>query len=425
MPIFASLFMLLAASAAAAPSTGLTRRQADSRAAELWANHCAEVAADTIAPLPRTVRLDSVRTALWHLPDSLEPAADMLYAFGTNGSAPADGYPLYLYIHGSGPRDMEFATGLQLTRNWAEALPEVSAWFVPRIPNEGKYYRWWHQSKQWAWERLLRRIMADNTFNPDRIYLLGISEGGYGSQRLASFYADYFAAVGPMAGGEPLVNNPADNLRNTPFSLLTGSNDIMFGRNLLTAYVGETLDSLAALWPGDYIHRVELQQGRGHGIDYSPTAPWLSRFTRRTSPRRITWEDYAMDGRRRSAFANIEPLTRPESDDARVRYDLTIDSLTNSITLNVDSVAYTTLEAEPMFGVPVRISRDFTPVTSGKVRIYLDDTMLDLDRPVNVTLNGRKLPAVSAPRTADDLSRSLALWADPRRLYPASVTLAW
>ncbi|MDE6166485.1 MAG: hypothetical protein K2F58_05265, partial [Muribaculaceae bacterium] len=110
---------------------------------------------------------------------------------------------------------------------------------------------------------------------------------------------------------------------------------------------------------------------------------------------------------------------------ARVRYDLTLDSLTHRIPLNVDRVAYTTLEAEPMFGVPVRISRDFTPVTSGKVRIYLDDTMLDLDRPVNVTLNGRKLPAVSAPRTADDLSRSLALWADPRRLYPASVTLAW
>lgn len=418
-----SLLLLLASLVADTDGNGLTRNEATLRAKTLWDEHCIAVKSDTVAPLPAPVEFDSVRSAVWHLPDSLEADADMLFAFGSCGRRPDNGYPLFIYIHGSGPRDMEFATGLKLTRQWAEQT-NPSAWFVPRIPNEGKYYRWWQRAKQWAWEELLRRAMASELFDPDRIYLLGISEGGYGSQRLASYYADYLAGAGPMAGGEPLANNPTDNLRNTPFSLLTGSEDHMFCRNRLTAEAAKELDSLAALNPGDYIHRVELQPGRGHGIDYSPTAPWLSRFSRRVSPRHVTWEDYEMDGCRRKAFANIEPLSRPDSLD-RVRYDLIIDSVANSVTLNVDEVIYNSLEKDPMFGISLRNGRTFRPVASGSVRIYLDDSMLDLDRHVEITVNGKRLPAIRPMRTEATLRRSIALWADPRRLYPAALTLTW
>lgn len=416
------LLLLLAALTCNA-GNNLTRAEAEARAATLWAAHCAEVAADTVAPLPAPAPFDSVSPCVWHLPDSLEADADMLFALACEGSRPDGGRPLYIYLHGSGPRNAEWSTGRILTRRWA-AETGPSAWFVPRIPREGEYYRWWQRAKLWTWERLLRRALASDEFDPKRIYLLGISEGGYGSQRLASFYADYLAAAGPMAGGEPLANNPTDNLRNTPFSLLTGSEDRMFCRNILTARAAEELDSLSALWPGDYIHRVELQQGRGHGIDYSPTAPWLSRHTRRRSPRHITWEDFGLDGCRRRAFANIEPLERPDSID-RIRYDLRIDSLTNTLTLTVDAVTYTPTEKDPVWGIALRNERTFRPIDSGSVRIYLDDTMLDLDRPISVSVNGRQLPPIRAARSEATLRRAIDLWADPLRLYPASLTLRW
>ncbi len=60
------------------------------------------------------------------------------------------------------------------------------------------------KSKQFAWEKLLRLAFVSGNINPDKVYFFGISEGGYGSQRLASYYADYLAGAGPMAGGEPL-----------------------------------------------------------------------------------------------------------------------------------------------------------------------------------------------------------------------------
>lgn len=395
--------LLVAAAAALTP--------ADS----LWQAHVGALAADS-SILP----LDSA--GVWHLPASLEPHADMKYTFTTYGQKPAKGWPLLIYLHGSGPREREFATGQALTRQWAEANG-ASVWFVPRIPNEGEYYRWWQKAKLHAWDSLLRRALADPDIDPDRIYMLGISEGGYGSQRLASFYADYLAAAGPMAGGEPLVNAPADNLRNTPFSLLTGSEDRGFYRNILTERTGLMLDSLAAANPGDYEHRVELQPGRGHGIDYSPTAPWLLRHVRRQSPRRVTWEDYPMDGVRRRAFANIEPLTQPAGDE-RVRYDVVIDSAACAIKLTVDTVTYRTVEADPHWGIALRSARTFTPAKHGVVRIYLDDKMIDTRRKITVYVNGRK-KRIKPQRGEQVMARSIELWGDPRRIYPASLLVKW
>lgn len=418
------LLTLLLSGAVAAAGSPLTRAEADSAATRLWHSHCLEVAADTVAPLPAPAPFDSVHASQWVLPAELEADATMSFVVTATGSRPEQGRPLLIYLHGSGPREHEWSTGQILTRRWAEADPEPSAWFVPRIPREGEYYRWWQRAKQWAWEKLLRRALASDEYDPRRIYLLGISEGGYGSQRLASFYADYLAAAGPMAGGEPLVNAPTDNLRNTPFSLLTGSEDTGFYRNVLTTRTAEALDSLAALWPGDYEHRVELQQGRGHAIDYSPTAPWLRRFTRRAAPRRVTWEDFAMDGRRRTAFGNIEPLERG-NDDSRVRYDVAVDSATNSLTVTVDTVTYTTTEADPHWGIALRSARQFTPAASGHLRIYLDDRMLDLDKPIGVTLNGKPQGSVRAERSEQTIARAIELWGDPLRLFPAAIELKW
>ena len=125
----------------------------------------------------------------WHLPKELEPNAIMPYYWGSKGAEkPADGYPMYLYIHGSGPKQAEWKTGLNICSRFDDA---PSVYFIPQIPNEGGYYRWWQKAKQYAWEKLFRQALVSGHVNPDKLFIFGISEGGYGSQRLASFYADY------------------------------------------------------------------------------------------------------------------------------------------------------------------------------------------------------------------------------------------
>lgn len=383
--------------------------------AAVWAAWCRAYRQSAGPQLPPLQPLDSAETVAWAIPSSLEPHAVMPFCYGSKGTAPAAGYPLFIYLHGSGPKQREWETGLRLCRSFDDA---PSAYIVPQIPNEGPWYRWWQRGKQHVWERMLRSALASGSVDPDRIYIFGISEGGYGSQRLASFYADYWAAAGPMAGGEPLRNAPAENLCNTGFSLLTGADDAAFHRNRLTALTAEALDSLENLYPAGYRHRVRLIPDKGHFIDYSSTTPWLSLFTRNPVPKHLIWEDYAMDGRHREGFANLWVIERPDSA-LPTRYDVHIDG--NEVRVTVENVSYTVIERDERLGIDLRFSRGYEPATSGRFVLFLSEEQVDLTSRLRVVVNGRQVFAGKPRPDVRCLAQSALLFGDPRRLFPAAV----
>lgn len=368
------------------------------------------------AKLIPLTKLSQTSTGAWEIPSWLEASATMNYRYGSKGTTkPAEGFPLFIYLHGSGDPDNEWATGLSLAQNWNDS---PSAYFIPRIPNTGDYYRWWQKGKQWAWEKLLRQVFAGDDINPDRIYVFGISEGGYGSQRLASFYGDYWAAAGPMAGGEPLKNAPAENLRNTPFSLRTGSLDTDFQRNVLTTYTKEALDSLQTLYPDGYEHWVTLIEGSGHGIDYSPTTPWLKKFVRNATPLNVNWEDYSMDGLYRRGYANIEVIERPNVV-YRTYYEETIND--NVVNITVQNVDYTTTQT--VDGIEMKFDRTRWNVRYGSFRVYLNENMVDLSKPVRIVVNGKEMCNEVLTPDVRHMVNSTACFFDPRRVFPVAVDI--
>lgn len=356
----------------------------------------------------------------WSIPETLEPDAEMAFYYGYKGdSIPANGYPLYIYLHGSGPRDAEWKTGIALAETFDDA---PLAYFVPRIPNEGQYYRWWQRGKQYIWDKLFRQSIASGKIDPNRIYLVGISEGGYGSQRLASFYADYLAGAGPMAGGEPLKNAPVENCRNIAFSLRTGADDDGFYRNLLTRYTKETFDSMTVSHPGYYKHEVELIPGRGHSIDYSVTTPWLKTNVRDPHVTRVTWEDFEMDGSYRNGFANFYVAERSNPNDStRTVYDLTIED--NTIYLNAQLVSYTTVEKDSIWGIPLKFQKHYQRATEGRVKLYLDERMVDLKKPVTLIINGHEQFTGKLKLNVRNMVNSCSEFCDPERIYPAMLDI--
>lgn len=358
----------------------------------------------------------------WTLPADLEPNAEWNYYWGRCGSSLAEGeqtapQPMVLYLHGSGPREQEWKTGYKLAHHFGKEL--AGYYCVPQIPQEGQWYRWYQRSKQWAYERLLRLALASGQVDPDRIYMIGISEGGYGSQRLASFYADYLAGAGPMAGGEPLKNAPAENCGQIGFSLLTGAQDRGFYRDELTYWTQQAFDSLQARYPDRYIHRVNLIPGRGHFINYDLTLRWLKHFRRTAQPHRFMWEDFEMDGRHREGFYNLQVLERSKG--YRQMYRMDIEGQT--VRLTVDDVAYQTIQTDSVWGIEMRFARQFTPSASGRLRLYLSEELVDLNRPVSIVLNGVEVFHGKVKCDERWLRESLRLFCDPRRLFPAAVEL--
>lgn len=366
-----------------------------------------------------TDSLSKANVTTWTLPDSLEPNAKMNFYLGVKGDMPKDGYPVFLYLHGSGPREHEWANGLRLAKMFQDG---PSMYIVPQIPQEGAWYRWWQRSKQWTWERILRILMSMPEVDKNRIYVFGISEGGYGSQRLASFYADYWAAAGPMAGGEPLINAPVENLAHVPLSFLTGDKDFMFYRHLLTKTTGEKLDSMQRLFPNEYKHRVELIPDKGHSIDYTPTTPWLARHKRNAQPRHFIWENLEMDGLKRNAFYNLQVLE--ETDAYRTRYEFTANA-DNNIDIKVDGVKYNATWKDPHWGIDMLFSKDLTPAQHGNLRVFLSDQLVDLKKKVTVRINGKQVFCGKVKSSKKTRKLSQELWGDPMRDFKHAVEVNW
>lgn len=365
--------------------------------------------------------LSSKSSGCLHLPESLEPHAVMPYYWGIKGSASVEGeLPLFLYLHGSGPKAAEWTTGLKICSNFNDA---PSAYFIPQIPNEGEYYRWWQKAKQFAWEKLLRQAFLTGKIDANRIYVFGISEGGYGSQRLASFYADYWAAAGPMAGGEPLKNAPAENCSNIAFSLRTGARDAGFYRNTLTGYVAQEFDSLQRQHPEHFIHKIELIPGMGHSIDYRPTTPWLKQYIRNPYPKYVSWENFEMDGLYRKGFYNLCVVERSNDDEkSRTYYEMNISG--NDISLKVADVVYEVTEKDPRWGIDMKFAKKHTPAHSGKVIVYLNNELVDLSKKVTLTLNGKKVFDGKVKADLKHIVNSCATFFDPERLFPAAIEVS-
>jgi predicted peptidase len=114
---------------------------------------------------------------------------------GYDGSDRA--YPLVVWLHGgdqSGSDIEEVKTG-GLPKLIAEGQQFPFLVFSPQNPDEELLF---------PIERVkvaLDEVMADYRVDPDRVYLVGYSRGGFGAWSMAEQFPDTFAAVVPIAGG--------------------------------------------------------------------------------------------------------------------------------------------------------------------------------------------------------------------------------
>ena len=70
---------------------------------------------------------------------------------------------------------------------------------------------------------MLDEVETAYTVDPNRVYLTGLSMGGYGTWSLACHQAERFAAIAPICGGGPWYL--ADRLKHTPVWAFHGDAD--------------------------------------------------------------------------------------------------------------------------------------------------------------------------------------------------------
>jgi predicted peptidase len=132
-------------------------------------------------------------------------------------------WPLVLFLHGAGER------GVDLEKVKIHGPPKLIAAegkhfpFVivsPQCPEDG----WWSNEAQIEMlDALLDHIVDRYRVEENRIYVTGLSMGGFGAWQLAIRYPGRFAAIAPICGG----GNPEDasSIRHLPVWAFHGAED--------------------------------------------------------------------------------------------------------------------------------------------------------------------------------------------------------
>ncbi len=184
-------------------------------------------------------------------------------------------WPLVLFLHGAGERGNDIE---QIKQHGLPKLIEAGQDFPfvvisPQCPPG----EWWNI---WALEGLIEQTARELKIDRDRIYLTGLSMGGFGTWALAVRHPERYAAILPICGGGE--RQLARMLRDMPIWAFHGDEDAVVpversqemidaikklgGSPRLTVYPGVKHDSWTATYENPEIYEWMLSQRLGaHG----------------------------------------------------------------------------------------------------------------------------------------------------------------
>ncbi len=135
-------------------------------------------------------------------------------------------WPLILFLHGAGERGSDLKqVAVHGPPKIVQSRPELP--FVVVSPQCPAGQRWDNDTVL----ALLDHIQATCRIDPARVYLTGLSMGGYGTWSLGLTHPERFAAIAPICGGgDPitlLLANPAkvEALKSLPVWAFHGAKD--------------------------------------------------------------------------------------------------------------------------------------------------------------------------------------------------------
>jgi len=343
----------------------------------------------------------------------------MPYIILAKGKRPANGWPLFICLHGGG---RYYGKGTVKAHGWDVNSREWQAqmsltqrvykpsglYFIPRMADD-RMGRWFHKHNIELFTKMIKHAVLFNDVDPNRIYIMGISQGGYGTCHLAPFMADLFAGAGAMAGG---MNTVTPNLRNLPFRTDIGERDTAYKRITLAKELHHDINALKKEDPQAYKNVLAIQKGRGHGIDYKLSPSWLEKQTRQSSPKKVVWNCFAKDGVYRKSFYWLALSSTPKKGEYRLQ--ATADSKNNSIEISAKEVLPAAKKGDP---------ESIKDLTSSEILVNLNDHILDLDKEVKITVNGKLKFSGKVPRRLSNIMKNLKERGDINYAFPSQVRL--
>jgi len=367
-----------------------------------------------VAAVEKALRAPTRGPSPWEAGKILERSAksdldgeDFTYAVQVPAAYdPGKALPLLVTLHGTG------GNGLDWIRTWARTAGSKYVLIAPTTPR----HTWAARQGHYYVLTALREMVDALNIDPDRIFLDGMSMGAGGAFRLAEHFPDRWAAIGPRCNvpdirqkkDKSFVTMLAENYRMVPVYWVLGAKDdkipIEMGR-------AAKIDLDAA--KGELVYK----EFPGGGHDWSlekdeVVLDWYDQLARNPYPEELVWKSYE------KVFARafwIEVTRRTEPPPL--------------IMVHLDQKGAESerrTELRPPALVKAKRKGNAIEISTEEVRelrVYLDDAMVDLDKPVTITVNGRKLHDATVKRSMDVLIEEAHKRRDRSMLFSASVDL--
>ncbi len=310
------------------------------------------------------------------------------YKMHTVGEKPKNGWGLVIAMHGGGgtAKEVNDSQWEGMAKHYKDH-PEKGGYIylALRAPND----TWNGFYDDYVYPligNLIQQFTLFGGVDPDKVYLIGYSHGGYGAFAIGPKTPDRFAAIHASAGAGTDGESAPKNLRNTPFSVLVGEFDTMYDRKSRTERFAQEIEALRGDRKDIYPVTADIAKGFQHGnlqdqdklIDMLP-------LTRNPVPRELTW--LMTDAVVRDFFwLHTDAPAKEREIDATCR--------DNKLTVKTQNAIKTT--------------------------IYLDSRLIDFGKPLQMEINGQKSERKLTP-SLQTLCETLQRRGDPKLAFTAKV----
>ncbi|HWW03096.1 MAG TPA: transglutaminase domain-containing protein [Candidatus Acidoferrum sp.] len=313
------------------------------------------------------------------------------YTVKTIGQRPAGGWALFIAMHGGGgaPKEVNDSQWKRM-QGYYKDHPEAGGYIylALRAPND-EWNGFYADYVYPLIDVLICQFRLFGDIDPDKVFIMGYSHGGYGAYAIGPKMPDRFASIHASAAAATDGETTAKTLRTTPFTVMVGERDTMYGRYPRNLKFQEEIEKLRGARTDVYPVTVTIIAGNGHtGLPDRNLIADMYPAVRNPVPRELDW--LMTDGVVQDLF--WLRVSRPGKQ--------------QEIQATCQNNRYVITANENVTGATV----------------FMDTRLVDFSKPVEIELNGSTTTRRFAP-SLNTFCETIADRADPSYAFSAKFSL--
>jgi hypothetical protein len=316
------------------------------------------------------------------------------------GEKPVDGWALVIAMHGGGgpPTEVDDNPYKSINdtqwnimfENYYEDHPEAGGYvyLALRAPND-IWNGFYDDSISPLVEKLIQQFSLFGDVNPNKVYAIGVSHGGYGAFVIGPKIPYRFSVVHAAASAPTDGVTMGENLRNATFTFIVGETDTLYQR----VERCQKFDKQLQGWRkehGGFEGSFKCITGAGHSVpDHDELATMLKSSERDAWPKFVLWVQSDTVLKR---FYWVEALSPVKMGEIKAKVE------GNTITLEAKQ--------------------------QDNVALWLDSSLVDLKKPVTVDVVGGKSQVFEVKPSLEAYCTGLETTADPHLAAPVRIILS-